>query len=278
MRHVVFTVLLLITTTGCSSKFAYNNLDWLVYWYVDDYIEFSDQQEEQFDAKLATWLDWHRSEELNQYVAHLERVKAKALGEPMTPEEIAQEFDNARQHWERVRNKLSPELAQMAPLLTDDQVIYLFAALDKENRKEEEEREELDEQERLERRTESIIEQVEDMIGRITDDQASIIESYAPQFESTYDFWLTYRRDVQQAARQLFITRDSNPNFVAELTELMVNPDVYRTDQHVQTIERNRLLYATMVSELHTTLTDKQKRKLMKEMNAIIEDLEDLQS
>lgn len=278
MRHIVLTILLLVSVTGCSSKFAYNNLDWLVYWYVDDYIEFSDQQEEQFDAKLANWLDWHRKEELNQYVAHLERVKAKALGEPMSPEDIAQEFDNARQHWERVRNKLSPELAQMAPSLTDDQVVYLFAALEKENRKEEEEREERSEEERLERRTDSIIDQVEDMIGKLIDDQKAIIVSYAPQFESTYDYWLVYRRDVQQAARQLFITRDSNPNFVQDLTDLMVNPDVYRTEQHVQTIERNRLLYATMVSELHTTLTDKQKRKLTKEMNAIIEDIEDLQS
>ena len=47
MRHIVLTILLLVSVTGCSSKFAYNNLDWLVYWYVDDYIEFSDQQEEQ---------------------------------------------------------------------------------------------------------------------------------------------------------------------------------------------------------------------------------------
>ena len=44
---VVFISVMFLAS--CSSKLAYNNLDWWVYWYMDDYIELKDEQEEKFD-------------------------------------------------------------------------------------------------------------------------------------------------------------------------------------------------------------------------------------
>lgn len=281
MRKFFVFLFSLVFISGCSSKFAYNNLDWLVYWYIDDYIELTDAQEAKFDGKLATWLSWHKQQELGQYVEHLSTVKEQALmAEGLSPEEIASQFASARQHWDRLRQKLSPELAQMATELTDDQVVYLFAALEKDNQKEEDEREEeaLDEAERIDDRTDRIVDQIEDMIGKTTADQRQIIATYSPQYQSTFDHWLTYRRAVQAEARTLFATRDTNPEFVSELTALMLDPDAYRSEQYVAITEQNRLLMATMLSEIHSTLTDKQKRKLSKEISAIIDDLEDLMS
>lgn len=75
--RIVVAVLLLLSLSSCSSKFAYNNLDWWVYWYLDDYIELNDRQEEQFDDYLNNWLSWHKRSELNRYKAHLERVKKR---------------------------------------------------------------------------------------------------------------------------------------------------------------------------------------------------------
>ena len=49
MRSLL-VVVFIIFLTSCSSKLAYNNLDWWVYWYMDDYIELKDEQEEKFDA------------------------------------------------------------------------------------------------------------------------------------------------------------------------------------------------------------------------------------
>ena len=278
MRKFFVFLFSLIFISGCSSKFAYNNLDWLVYWYLDDYIELTDAQEARFDNKLATWLAWHKQQELGQYVDHLSAVKQQALTEAMSPQEIASQFESARSHWDRLRQKLSPELANMATELSDEQIVYLFAALEKDNQKEEEEREDLDPEERIDDRTERIIDQIEEMIGKTTSDQRQIIATYSPQYQSTFDHWLSYRRAIQSEARTLFATRDSNPNFVADLTDLMLNPDAYRSEEYQAITAQNRLLMATMLSEIHTTLTDKQKRKLSKEISAIIDDLEDLMS
>ena len=280
MRKIGILLIGLLLLSGCSSKFAYNNLDWLVYWYVDDYIELTDDQEDAFDVKVARWLKWHRGEELQQYALHLEQIKLLAATPDLTPQQIVDEFAQGRAHWERLRSELSPGLAQMATSLSDDQVIYFFAQLEKENKEEEEERleelEEKSEQEILDDRVERVTEQVEEFVGKTTSAQRQLFREYAPQFQSTYDYWLSYRRDVQQRARELFATRETNPNFVEELTALINNPDVYRSEEHNRLADENSLLYATMLVELQSMLTAKQKRRLNKEVDAIIDDLEDL--
>ncbi|WP_100657407.1 DUF6279 family lipoprotein [Alteromonas flava] len=278
MRHWLLIGITLIFISGCSSKFAYNNLDWLVYWYVDDYIELTDQQESIFDEKLHDWLKWHRQQELAVYVEHLQLVKQTALGSELTPEQITAQIDIAQQHWERLRDRLVPELANMATTLSDEQVVYLFAALEKENQKREEKRAELTDEERLEQRQDDLVEDVEEMIGRLTDEQEQIVMLYAPSYQSSYEDWIAYRRTVQQAARSLFAGRKENPNFVQDLQALMLAPEQFRSERQLEVQEHNRRLYSTMIAEIHSTLTDKQKRKLAKEISAIIADLEDLMS
>ena len=83
---LLFGFLLLV---GCSTKFTYNNLDWLIHWYVDDYVELSDRQENLFDEHFANWLNWHRSEELAKYVKHLKSLKADVENERLTAESIS---------------------------------------------------------------------------------------------------------------------------------------------------------------------------------------------
>lgn len=46
--------------SACSSSFIYNNLDWLLYWYLDDYITLTSEQRSQLDDRVETWQAWHR--------------------------------------------------------------------------------------------------------------------------------------------------------------------------------------------------------------------------
>ena len=64
-------IAIIIFLGGCSTKFTYNNLDWLIHWYIDDYVSLSDNQEALFDKYFADWQSWHRSQELGKYIEHL---------------------------------------------------------------------------------------------------------------------------------------------------------------------------------------------------------------
>ncbi|MEW9796846.1 DUF6279 family lipoprotein [Alteromonas sp. CYL-A6] len=281
MKKWIAPLCLLLLLGGCSSKFAYNNFDWLVYWYVDDYVELNDAQESVFDRHLAKWMAWHRHQELARYADQLALLKQDVADKNLSEDRVLFHLQQATSHWDRVRRELSPDLAQMAALLSDEQVIALFAALEKENQEEEDELNEylsMTDDEKAADRLSRIIDGMEDRIGRLTGVQREIVERYSPLFLSTRAQWIDYRRAIQQSARRLFADRHNNPAFIAELTALMNDPDSYRSDLYRSQRDENQQVYARMAAEIAATLTDKQREKLIKELSSLLEDIQDLKN
>lgn len=271
--RVVTVLFLFLSLTACSSKLAYNNLDWWVYWYLDDYIELNDEQEEKFDDYLSNWLRWHKQSELERYREQLTTLKQQVKDDQLNYETVYAHMNDIRGHWERVRSEISPELAELSTDLTEQQIVSLFATLEKDNKEEEEERDEFlqqSQEERLEKRMESMIENVEERIGELTNEQTQIIATYNTQFVSTSKEWLEYRRNIQNAARRLFVTKSTNPNFVKDLTYLMQNPDDYRSESYQRASAHNMKVVATLVAEIATTLTAEQKETLVENIDEFI--------
>ena len=273
MRSLL-VVVFIIFLTSCSSKLAYNNLDWWVYWYMDDYIELKDEQEEKFDAHLQNWLSWHKKSELTRYKAQLEDIKKQIQNDTLNSSIVYNNLELARSHWERVRDEVSPELAAIAKTLDDEQVVTLFAALEKDNKEEEEERQEVlekSEAERLKDRIERIQETISERIGDLSKEQKQIVSTYAQQFISTGDAWIKYRRNIQNAARKLFVSRKQNERFEQELVSLMQNPDNYKSDVYKQSSAHNMTVTATLLAEIFSTLSEKQRQTLIENVDELIE-------
>ncbi len=271
--RLVTVLFLFLSLTACSSKLAYNNLDWWVYWYLDDYIELNDEQEERFDDYLSNWLRWHKQSELERYRKQLTTLKQQVKNDQLNYETVYAHMNDIRGHWERVRSEISPELAELSTDLTEQQIVSLFATLEKDNKEEEEERDEFLQQsreERLEKRMESMIENVEERIGDLTNEQTQIIATYNTQFVSTSNEWLEYRRNIQNAARRLFVTKSTNPNFVKDLTYLMQNPDDYRSESYQRASAYNMQVAATLIAEIATTLSAEQKETLIENIDEFI--------
>ena len=132
MKKIALLFLILVLS-GCSTKFVYKNLDWLTYWYVDDYVDLNQQQKEVFDAYLNDWLDWHRREELPQYVAQLEEIKAEVVKDQMRIERLLSHRDDVQTHWHTLRARVVPDIVSMAPMLESEQIASLFEALEERN-------------------------------------------------------------------------------------------------------------------------------------------------
>ena len=278
MRSLL-VVVFIIFLTSCSSKLAYNNLDWWVYWYMDDYIELKDEQEEKFDAHLQNWLSWHKKSELTRYKAQLEDIKKQIQNDTLNSSIVYNNLELARSHWERVRDEVSPELAAIAKTLDDEQVVTLFAALEKDNKEEEEERQEAlekSEAERLKDRIERIQETISERIGDLSKEQKQIVSTYAQQFISTGDAWIKYRRNIQNAARKLFVSRKQNERFEQELVSLMQNPDNYKSDVYKQSSAHNMTVTATLLAEIFSTLSEKQRQTLIENVDELIETVDNL--
>ena len=127
-------IVLSFLLSACSSSFVYNNIDWLLYWYLGDYVDLSLDQKAVLDERIVAWQSWHRSTELEKYQAQLKEVRGKLASGALTEEQWLNEFEEAQQHLHRFRSKIAPELAGIAHQLSTDQVEGVLSAWSKKDK------------------------------------------------------------------------------------------------------------------------------------------------
>lgn len=269
-------VLVMSTLTACSTGFVYNNIDWLIHWYIDDYVDLNKKQKEKFDDAFAEFMNWHRETELPRYQTHLADLKQKVSQSPLDAEQWQQEFDSLWQHAQRARDKLAPDIVELSRMLSDKQINGFFDELEKQNAKRESRYEEQDEAQRRESMIDDIEERVEDYTGRLTDEQRQFIIQYAETFTSNFEAWMSYRRLWQSQARQMLLARRYDNDFPADFALLLTEPEKLQSTQYQQVRMENRHHYASLIAQLHHSFTPEQKKRIEKELTDLIEMLSDL--
>ena len=86
-QGVLITTLILLLS-GCSTRFFYNQLDWVLPWYLEDYVSFEDAQARELDSQIAQFLSWHRTQQLPEYADFLGQVNLSIP--PSTPQTVNQ--------------------------------------------------------------------------------------------------------------------------------------------------------------------------------------------
>ncbi|MFQ3236585.1 MAG: hypothetical protein ACI9C4_002158 [Paraglaciecola sp.] len=275
-KYLLVLCLLCLTISGCSSKFAYNNIDWLMYWYIDDYIDLNKQQKSALDPKVQQWLAWHRKEQLQQYRAQLQTLKQQISAGVVTVPQWMTHMAGAKQHWASLRDKVSPEMVSLSPQLSDEQITSLFDALEEKNRDRIEQREEKTAQQRWVMQVDDIVQQTKGFIGKLTPQQNKLIEDYTQRFESNFDDWINYRRDIQRDARTLMLQHRHEVDFQRKMLDLIRHPENYQGAALRQKSALNSQLYSELLAALSQSLSQKQSTKAIKELQDLIDDITDL--
>ena len=74
LRALLAVLVISVSTSGCTTKLAYDFLDWGLYWELRDYVKFNRDQRFRVKDEISQLIDWHRSEELPQYADQLENL------------------------------------------------------------------------------------------------------------------------------------------------------------------------------------------------------------
>ena len=269
-------ILLFILLTGCSTKFAYKNADWLAYWYVDDYVSLNDAQEDLLDEHLKTWLDWHKNSELPAYIAHLKQIKIDIEQGNITPARIAYHNDKVIAHWHSVRAEIVPDLVSLAPDLSEKQVNTLFVELAEKEKEKQKKRAKLSDEKRQKRWFTRTEKSLENWLGDITSSQNKMVKSlYLAQSPSSH-LWSNYRARYQTSLKSVLLNIVSGGNDRGKLKSLLLNPETFRSDELNKLNEQNRQSYHDFLYGVFLSLTEKQKQHLLSEIDDLIDDISEL--
>lgn len=268
-------IIFILTISGCSSSLAYKNLDWLAYWYIDEYIQLTEEQKAIVDQNLTIWLAWHRQQELPRYLANLNELTSDIVSQQFSIEKLTYHQEILLQHWQRMKAKLVPDLVLMAPLLSAQQVSELFVTLDKKNA---EEREEIQEkfalspkqqQNNAEKRYNKNLTR---WLGKLTSEQETVTAEKESYLQPNDILWLEYRERYQTELKTLFEQADRSKPFNEQLFQLLMAPEVFRSNKLNQINADNSARFKFLLLTVLKMTTAKQRKKLVREINEFAKD------
>lgn len=266
-RKLIAVVLLTLLVAGCTMSFTYNHLDWLIPWYVDDYVDLSRQQRQLLQGQLGPVLQWHREEELERYLELLDQIEADLAGE-VTAGQVRSWADEIIAAVERVEENMVSVALQFGATLSDEQLAEFMESVWEEHREYEEEFLSRSEEEYVEENAKNLEEFLERFTGRLDDEQEAILLQAA---ESLHRFDAVWLKDHEQWLNTLGPLLQRKPGWEDAVREAYANRTRQQSPEYTELLEYNMEVVSQAIADVLNRLNDRQRKHL-------IDEIEDLRS
>ncbi|MDX1692237.1 MAG: DUF6279 family lipoprotein [Ketobacteraceae bacterium] len=274
LRGAVLMAFVLLLS-GCAVKLVYNQLDWVIPWYLDDYMSLNSSQEEVFDKRLKNYLTWHRKTQLPEYGAFLREV-ADDLETGMTKAGIHHVQERTRELGQVLLQRLVPDMVALFRDASDEQVAELFEAFEKQNEKYREEYIEASEKAQRKKRARETEAYIERWTGRLNSEQKALIREGTSNYQLMGQEWLDARLAWQQEFRRILGVREDEQAFEKALTALLLADDFGQSEAFAAKLAHNQLLLENLYFRLDQTLSDRQRERAVEKLRSYARDFHEL--
>jgi hypothetical protein len=254
--------ILAVLTAACSFKTVYNNLDYLIPEYVEGMVTLDEMLEERVEQRTLVLLDWHRNTQLKPYADWLRSIQQDA-GESLTEANVKQRITEAERFWKELSVKLNDEMAQLLPLLDEQQQAELFINIEDRNEEFREQFVDLDNDERVDDYIERITDTYENWIGELTDEQRHEVEQASSGLRSTADSRLQRRVQWQHGIREILAEQDTPANKTARLRLFLAGFEDIDNETMKQKSALNREIITALTVRISHSMTAEQKSRFI---------------
>ncbi|MEH6823248.1 MAG: DUF6279 family lipoprotein [Motiliproteus sp.] len=264
-------VVVLLFVSGCSSyRLAYNNLDWLLFGWVDDYVELTSAQHAELEPLVRQWHAQHRQTQLPQYQALLFAIRVGVQSPPLDPTLFEAWRVEVEQRGLALRSSLAPLAVALLEQIDQDQQQQLLGALRKKIESQREAYLERSASERVGHRYDAYRERMLRWIGRLDSAQRNALKQLVALADSELQ-WLEYRSLWVDELEQALMLRSNKQQFHARIQALILSPSSFRIEalQHLlATTQRQRSDYLVV---LINGLSAQQRAHLLSELDVLID-------
>jgi hypothetical protein len=274
---IFWTLCYLLLLSGCTVQFLYNRLDWLIPWYIGDFIDLTQEQSEALDHELAEQLRWHRMTQLPAYAKSIYRLSTD-VRDGFSRVELDQHYASLETHWNTLVHRLAPEAAALLITISDRQVQDLIDEMDDKHKEFQDKYVDPPEAERRLERAERVSELVRDWLGSINAAQQKAVHDWSQRYRLTGLAILQHRRAWQARLRDLLARRHDVEKFNQALESLIAYPQRDWSEDYRRRLEVNRELSKDLILELDRQTTPAQRTHLERKLNGLAHDFRELAS
>lgn len=268
----------MIGVSGCSLRMTYPNLDWLIPWYVDDYISLNQEQRRFLDKRLIHALDWHCHTQLPAYTRTLKDL-ASDLDDPHLPLSVERLHAYAGQLndlWRVIKMQIGPEMADILATASSGQIAELFENVEQRNNTFKAEYVDIPLDQLEQKRNKKMIKRIKRWFSQITPLQKQAVADWSDEIRPLAADGLDHRQRVTAELRNLLARRQDNPYFKSAFVDLLVNIDQRRSAHYQNNIDVNTDLTLKLLAKIERSLTSSQRSYLLGRINALSADFEKL--
>lgn len=266
-------VLSLLLLAACSgTTFIYNRLDFLIPWYVDDYVDLNRIQKTSLDELLQPYLKWHRQEELPRYLATLIEIEQNLESE-IQASNVAHLFLQFEDAWTRLETATLEWMMTLGDQLSDEQIDEFLASLQKQQHEYEEEFLPRTEEDYFDENYDNLVDSFQNYLGRLDKSQRAILKLATADFQRFDAAWLSERAAWLQRLAGL-LQREAG--WQQRLLDAIAEREAQTSPDYLVRYEHNVGLVRQSIVEVLNSRTEKQDKRLRKKLTHLREDLETL--
>ena len=236
------TVLIIMgLTLGLSActriDLAYRNLDRLVPWSLNDYLDMNREQKRWLDARLDEQLAWHCQTQLPGYLDWLDRIRTMVADDAVTDAGLQQRTEEARAAIARVTASITPSAQALLEGLSDEQVQAMAEAFAKDIAERRKEYVDTPLPQQIAERAERMEKRLGPWFGGLNAAQRERIGTWSRALGDQNAQWIDNRSRWQQQLLVALKQRDT-PAFAPQLASLLQDKTQLWTPAYRQAFSR----------------------------------------
>ena len=276
LKLLMVLLTLSLVITGCSRVgLAYRNLDVIIPWTLNDYLDMNAGQKSWFNDKLKDHLAWHCTTQLPGYLDWLDRLQQMVDTNQVTDAALQTRTVEAKQAIAEVAREITPSAIELLKGLDDQQVREMNDALTKDLRKRQDEylKPPLDQQ--IKERAARMSKRLDAWIGPLSASQQNRVTAWSIALGGQNQEWIGNRARWQAQFIEAVQQRQS-ADFAQKMQQLLVDRESLWTPQYRAAYAQTEAAARGLIVDLMAESTAQQRLKLTQKIDGVRSDFKAL--
>ena len=279
LRRLKFLVVLLtlsLVLAGCNRVgLAYRNLDVIIPWTLNDYLDMNAGQKSWFNDTLKEHLAWHCTTQLPGYLDWLDRLQQMVDNNQVTDAALQARTVEAKQAIAEVAREITPSAIQLLQGLDDQQVKDMSDALAKDLRKRQDEYLKPPLAQQIKERAQRMSKRLDAWIGPLSDSQQNRVTAWSIALGEQNQEWIG-NRARWQAQFIAAVQQRHSADFPQKMQQLLVDRESLWTPEYKAAYARTETAARSLIVDLMAESTPQQRMKLTQKIDGVRSDFKAL--
>ena len=276
LKLLVVVLTLSLVLAGCNRVgLAYRNLDVIIPWTLNDYLDMNAGQKSWFNDTLKEHLAWHCTTQLPGYLDWLDRLQQMVDNNQVTDAALQARTAEAKQAIAEVAREITPSAIQLLQGLDDQQVKDMSDALAKDLRKRQDEYLKPPLAQQIKERAERMTKRLDTWMGPLSASQQARVTAWSFALGEQNQEWIGNRAHWQAQFIDALQQRHS-ADFPQKIQQLLVDRESLWTPQYRTAYAQTEAAARGLIIDLMAESTQQQRLKLTQKINGVRSDFKAL--